>query len=261
MAEMTFGQFQEEAAKQGFEKLPVGTYNVGIDSAETKDGKGSKQIMVRMVVLDGPLAGRSILNRLVPIKNDGDPNGLFFQQMAALGFGKESPVWPQLKNTSIDQAMEWLAPQLVGNKCIIDVNHQNYQGEPRDNVKKMKPLGALGAMPQIPGGPVPTAVPTPVAPQQPVAAPVQPAAPVPPPMAVPQVPQAPQPTAMAPVVAVPPVAPVPAPVAESPQVPVQPVEAPPAPPVAQALPPQASPVTPLPVPPVPQAENQTVEPF
>lgn len=216
MPGMTFGQMRQQADEQGFSPHPVGTYNFKVDKADVVQGKMSKQIRLRLVNTDGPYAGKSVLNRLAPVKNDGDPNGMFFQQMGALGFGNQSPVWAQLESLEVDQGIEWLAPQLVDRMVTCDIVHEEYGGEMRDNVKRMKPFSGMmagpGAVPGVPPAgappvgappaPTPFATPTPgvVSPPAPAPAPQVPVpAPTPQPMPVttPQMPQ-PQPAQMAP---------------------------------------------------------------
>ena len=220
MPELTWAQMQEEAKTQGFEPHPVGTYNFEVTQSEVVPGKKSNQISIRLVNLDGPYAGRSVLNRLAPFKNTGEVNGMFFAQLAALGFGSDNPVWGQIQNVGLDQGLQYLAPQLMGKRVVCDITHRNdYDGQNRDNVRKMRPYGGPGAgipgipgipTPQVPGVapnvPVPQAVPIP----QPVApAPVaQPVAPVAAQVPVPQeygVEQGQQPASLPPS----PVAPVP----------------------------------------------------
>lgn len=264
MPEMTWGQMREEAESQGFTPLPVGTYNAKVDKAEVVDGKKSSQIKARFTVLDGPMAGKSTYTRLAPFKNDGDVNGMFYQQVGALGFPKDSPVWGQMEQLDFEQGLQFLAQNIMEKPCIIDVDHQNYQGEARDNIKRIKPYGQGGP---VPGGPVsPGAVPQ-AQPPQPQPAPSAPQAPAP---QAPAAQQQPQPQAPAP-------APAPAQPAQpqaQPQAPQQPAQAPQQPQAApmaapqqqqapetpQADPaPQAAPqpgVPQIPTPPQPAQENE-----
>lgn len=190
MPEMTWGQMREEAEKQGFTPIPVGTYNAKVDKAEVVAGNASSQIKARFIVLDGPMAGKSTYTRLAPFKNDGEVNGMFYQQIGALGFPKDSPIWQQMEQMDFDQGLQYLAQQILEKPVIMDIDHQKYQGETRDNIKRLKPYGGG----QVPGGPVPgaspQAVPPQPAPQQPTPQPVAPSAPAPAPQA-PQQPQAP----------------------------------------------------------------------
>lgn len=172
MPEMTFGQMRAEAKTQGFEPIPIGTYNFRVESAELKKGTGSQQISTKIVIMDGPLAGRSTLNRLVPVKNDGDVNGMFFRQCKILGVGDDHPIWQQIDAVGLDQGIGLLAPLLVGGMFIGEIEIRPWMGEDRDNVKSMKPYGGVPTTAPIGGPPVgvPTGVPT--APVPPATAPV-----------------------------------------------------------------------------------------
>jgi hypothetical protein len=227
MAQIDWGKYADEAEKQGgFAPLAVGTYNIKVDSADVKPAKNEHfAILTRLVVTDGPLINKSILNNMSPFKNDGDENGFFGQALAAFGFGRETNpgFWQQLQTmTDENQAMLWIAQSILGAEATIEVTHREYNREMRDNVRKMVPKGSMvasgpAAGAGVPG--VPAAVPG--VPQAPaVAAPVAPVA-----------------AAPAPLVSVPTAAPVPvveAPVAAQPAAVVAPVAQPV--PVAAAVP-------------------------
>lgn len=286
MAQMDWGAYAKEAEKKGgFGPLAIGTYNIKVDSAEVKPAKNDHHaILTRLVVSDGPLVGKSILNNMSPFQNDGNENGFFTQALAAFGFGQETnpAFWQQLQTmTDEQQAMLWIAQTILGAEATIEVTHRPYGTEMRDNVKKMVPKGSMvaagptaapaggvpgvppslpGAIPQMPpaapAAPAPaaapaTAVSVPAAPvaAAPVAAQAVPAAPVP---------QAPAPTG-AQVAPAAPVAAAPAPVPAAPA--PAPVAVPAAAPVAEAAPAVVAPVVaavpevaaPVPVPPAPAA--------
>lgn len=235
MPEMTFGQMRADAKTQGFEPIPVGVYNFRVEAAELKPGKGSQQISTKIVIMDGPLAGRNTLNRLVPVKNDGEVNGMFFRQCKILGVDDDHPIWAQIDAVGIDQGLGALAQLLIGGTFIGEINWQDWQGEDRDNVKTMKPYGGIPS--GVPGAVLPGAAPTgvPTAPVPPTPAPMTPAV-------VTQV-ATPEPV---------PAAVTPAPLQAVPSVePVQQAVAPQQPPAPQPSPVVAEPPTPVPVAPSP----------
>lgn len=267
MSELTFGQMREEAKKQGFEPIPIGTYNFKIEKANIKKGSGgNSQIQIKIVVMDGPLAGQNTVTRLVFYKNDGDVNGMVYRQLKSLGIGDDHPVWAQVDAVGLEQGIGSIAQLVVGGMFVGDIDHQIWNGENRDNLKNMKPYGSGGLVPTGPtgvAGAVPTApvapAPAPVAPV-PVVAPVDPVpvAPVDPvPVAAPVAP-APAPVPPAPATA-PPLAPAPQPVVEEAAIPVAPApmeavtSAPDPIPAPQPVP-VAAPVPVIPVPPDPEAD-------
>ena len=250
MPEMTFGQMRAEAKTQGFEPIPVGVYNFRVEAAELKPGKGSQQISTKIVIMDGPLAGRNTLNRLVPVKNDGETNGMFFRQCKVLGVGDDHAIWAQIDAVGVDQGIGLLIPLLIGGMFIGEIDWQDWQGENRDNVKSMKPYGGVPTGAPMPGA-VPGAVPTgvPVAPVAPTPAPLAPVAAAP--AVVTQV-ATPEPVPAA----VPaPLQAVPSPVAPVPAVPLQP----PAPQPSPVAPPPVPAQTPQPVAPLPVEQEQAAE--
>lgn len=258
MAQMNWGDYAKEAAKAPeYSLLPIGPHNIRVDTTNVKPGKsGHNQILARLVVTDGPSMGGSILNTMAPFKNNGDPNGFFFQSLSALGLGRTEAAewWAQLDLMDVDESLQTIAEAMVGREATITVDHSPYNNIMRDNVKKMTPKGApmagLGVPGAVPhGGPPAVAIPNqPLVPAvaAPVAAPAA-AVPVAPAVQAPVVaPAVAAPAALAP----PPVAAVeqPAPVAAT---------APAAPPVA--APPAQAPVAPV-VPPVVAGEQALVRP-
>lgn len=267
----TWGEYAEEASKAGggFGPHPVGTFNMRVESAEVKPAKNDrKAVLARMITIDGPAAGKSLLNNMSPYKNDGDANGYFMQELAALGFGRETnpQFWQAMDGLTHEQGVAYVASAIVGATATVTVTHRKYQDNMTDNVKGMVPIGTKEVttvlepeivQPTLPGAaPVPgVANPvTPVPGTPPVAvAPV--AAPSPVPVATPPVASVPTavPTpvaAPATPAAAPPVAPAEAPVAAAPEVaevaPATDVPAAPvATPVAVAVTPVAAPVPPV----------------
>jgi hypothetical protein len=252
VGQINWAEYAEKSEKEGgFTPLPVGVYNIKVDTADVKPAKNEHfGILTRLVVTDGPLVSRSILNNMTLYKNDGDINGYFNVSLAALGFGTETnpAFWTQLQQLPDEQqAMQFIASSILNAEATIEVTNRVHAGINRDNVKKMVPKGAIAAagglppgMP-LPGGAapgvVPVAAPPGTVPVLPGAVPLGGAAPVPlggqpiVPAVVPVAPGVPgvaapvtvnvaapaaaAPAAVAPVVAEP-VAPVAAPVAAAP---------------------------------------------
>jgi len=221
MAQTTFGQLQEEAAKlPGYAPHPEGIFTMKVSNTEVKRGSnGQSQILARMETVDpGPDQGKTLLNNMSPRKNDGDPNPVFFRMLGALGFGPDNPALAQAANMDEDQAVAFLAGQILGAQAVVEVTHREWQNVARDNVKNMFPVGTKVATgrknsgPVVAGAPAVAGVPTVPTPPLPPA-PAQSVAPAPPVQ-----PQAVQPVAPAP-------APTPAPVAVVQAAPVAPVPA------------------------------------
>lgn len=253
MANMNWDQMREEAEKNGgFAPHPIGTFRFKVTEASLKKGStGNGQILTRLENQEaGPLNGKNVLNNMSPLKNDGTPNGMFFQQLGALGFQNDSPLFAQLSNMSEEQGLAYIATNLLGKEAVCEITHREWGGATRDNVKSMKPVGAAAATGGVPAAapapvvasaglpPVPAA-PVAVAPAPVVAAPapaVIPVAPAPVAAPVPQAVVEPEPV-------------VPVPVAPAP-VPVAAVEATPAPEtVEQVVAQTPQPAQPLPTPP------------
>ena len=227
-----------EAAGAGFTPVPVGDYDVQVASAVPKlTSNGKLQIAVQFKIISGPHAGRNVPNNFVLSPENTNALVFFFNHMAILGLTKEF--------FQTNPSPESIAANLVGKSCRITVNHRNWQGTVRMDVKQILPLGA-GGVPSMSVGPV-SAQAIPPAPQ--------PQAPAPQPIAQPAIQQ------VAPAVGVAPAPPA------APAVPVaaQPVEQPapaPQPPVVEQLPEtqQVTQVAPNNVVQFPQADQTSEQP-
>ncbi len=290
MAQMNWDEMRKEAEKSGgFAPHPIGVFRFKVIEASLRKGtKGNGQILARLENQDaGPNNGKTVLNNMSPLKNDGTPNGMFFQQLGALGFAADDPLFAQLSKMDEAQGLAYIATNILGREAVCEITHRDWNGI-RDNVKSMKPVGAAPAVGGVPANPAAAAleaivaealvpvvpavppVPEPV-PVLPAPVPVAPApvpvVPAPVPVATEPVPvvPAPVPVATEPVPVVPapvpvatepvPVAPAPTaaqvPQAETPVAPVQALEATPAPTTEEAVVAQipTPPVVPIPTPP------------
>lgn len=239
----TWGEYAEEASKAGggFSPHPKGIFNMRVDSAEVKPAKNEKKaVLARMVTIDGPAAGESLLNNMTPFKNNGEPNGFFMTELTAMGFGKKDnpEFWAALDPLTHEQGVAYIAQAIVGAMATVTVNWRKYQDEWKDNVKSMVPLGTKAAtitleaevvQPTLPGAAAIPGVASPAVVPGPAAAPAVAPGPVAVPAVVPVATPAPSPVAAVP--AVTPVTPVEAAPAETSDVPAAPVTAPVAAPV------------------------------
>jgi hypothetical protein len=186
-----------QQAGGGFEPLPPSEYDVQVVSAEAKPSStGKLMISVRFQVLSGPQAGRPVYNNFTLSPENPQALGFFFRHMKVLGldenFFRSNP------------APEQVAESLKGRQCRIKLGQKPYQGEMRNNVERISPLGAPGAAPtavvtgavSMQGVPAPGAVPAGF-PPPPVAGAPAPAAPPPPPAPAAAAPPPPPPPAPA----------------------------------------------------------------
>ncbi|MGB2791297.1 MAG: DUF669 domain-containing protein [Candidatus Moraniibacteriota bacterium] len=203
-----------DASGGAFEPLPKGTYDATVDTAEaTTSTTGKVMFKIKYKVLGGPHNGRTIFNNITLTTDNPNALRMFFLNMKAMGLGPEY--------FGQNPPKEHVAASLVGKQCKVTVDHREYQGQMRENVKSLAPAGGAGGM--MAGLAVPPAgIPTPTPVAAPTVASVAPVAPV-----------------AAPSISVP--ATVTAPVA--PTAP-EPVAAPPAQESQAVIPPPATPVAP-----------------
>lgn len=154
----------------GFDALPEGPYEAVVSDAVAKNATTGKQMIVATFdITAGPYKGRKVWNNFVISKDN--PNALkwFFQHMKALGLGADF--------FAHNPSLEAVAAQLKGKTCTLQVAQKTYQGETRNEVKK---ITSSGGAPASPGGfgtaaptptpqaetPTPTPAPTPETPAQ-----------------------------------------------------------------------------------------------
>lgn len=208
MESVNFAELLEESGG-AYEPVPKGSYDVIIDTCEaTQSSTGKLMYKLQYKILGGPQAGRIVYNNITLTKDKKNALKMFFTNMKAMGLPNE-----YFANSP---APETVAAALVGRSCNIIVDHREFQGEMREDVKKIAPASGATPMQVSPGATSGPSIPTPgAAPSAPpVASPTPPAAPTPeaapapaaptPEPAAPAAPPAPEQTAPAGGVAPPP---------------------------------------------------------
>jgi hypothetical protein len=151
MATANFADLLKAASDAGFGNCPPGTYDVQVVESVAKTTSANKDmIVVKFQIIGGPHGGRKVQNNFVISPENGTALGFFFRHMRALGL--DDAYFQQ--NPSPAQ----VAAALVGKTCRIEVGTRTWNGEEREDVKKI--------MPPLAGG-------TPVASAPVAAAPVQ----------------------------------------------------------------------------------------
>jgi len=143
--------------------IPDGSYQAFVQDATTKSASTGKQMIVAVFeVLSGPHKGRRVWNNFTITRDNPNALAWFFKHMAALGLDKSF--------FAMGPSIEAVAAQMKGKQCVIDVASKVWNGETRNDIKKIAPL--TGAQATGPMGPSPAAAPAPVTPtpEQPAAA-------------------------------------------------------------------------------------------
>lgn len=143
MASVPFSDLLKASEDAGYTNCPPGVYDVRVVSSETKTtGAGKDMIIVKFEIVGGPNAGRKVSNNFVISPENANALGFFFRHMRALGL--DSAYFAQ--NPTVEQ----VAASLVGKTARIEVGTRVWNGEEREDVKKiMPPSAGLGA-PQVP---------------------------------------------------------------------------------------------------------------
>lgn len=164
MSNIDFASLMREAGG-GFEPIPDGSYDAQVAAAEALESSTRKTMFkVKFQVLTGPYAGRPVWSNLVISPENPSALGYFFANMAALGL--TSDYFAQNPHPT------HVADALVGRQCRVEVSSRVYQGQKRNDVKRIMPLNSAVQAPPAPSAPM-------SAPVAPVPAPAPAPAPVP----------------------------------------------------------------------------------
>lgn len=154
----------DEAAASGggsFEPLPIGDYTVVVnESSHTTTQKGKLMFKLQMKVQGGPHDGRFVWSNFVVSPESPKALEIFFQQMATLGLDTSFFAGNPSEDT--------IAQALLGKRCNVTLQHREWNGQVRNEVKSIKP--AIGGSP-VAAAPAPAPA---AAPAATVAAPAAP---------------------------------------------------------------------------------------
>lgn len=135
MGQANFADLMKAAADAGFSNCPPGTYDVKVIAGEAKTtSAGKDMIVLKFEIVGGPNAGRKVTNNFVISPENANALGFFFRHMAAMG----------LDNAYFGQnpAPAQVASDLVGRTCQIEVGTRVWNGEEREDVKKILRSGS-----------------------------------------------------------------------------------------------------------------------
>lgn len=153
MANINWQDLQKAAGDAAFTPVPIGVYDVFVDTAEaTQSSTGKDMIKVTFKVQNGPHEGRGIFNQFVISPDSANALAFFFRHMAALGLDEAF--------FAANPPLDTVAATLVGRTCRVKIDIREYQGQDRNEVKQVLP--ALAGTATV-ASPAPTPVPTPAA--------------------------------------------------------------------------------------------------
>lgn len=142
MATANFSDLLKAAEDAGFSNTPPGTYDVVVTEAEAKTtSAGKDMIVVKFQIQGGPHGGRKVPNNFVISPENANALGFFFRHMRALGL--DSAYFSQ------NPTPQQVAQSLVGKSCRIEVGTRTWNGEEREDVKKIMPPVSGQATPAV----------------------------------------------------------------------------------------------------------------
>lgn len=140
MAQANFADLLKAAEDAGFSNCPPGTYDARVVAGEARTtGAGKDMIVVKFEIVGGPHGGRKVPNNFVISPENANALGFFFRHMRALGL--DSAYFAQ--NPSPAQ----VAADLVGRVCRIEVGTRVWNGEEREDIKKIMAAEQSAAAP------------------------------------------------------------------------------------------------------------------
>lgn len=139
MASANFSDLLKAAEDAGFSNCPPGTYEVRVAEGVAKTtSAGKDMIVVKFEIVGGPHGGRKVPNNFVISPENANALGFFFRHMRAMGL--DAAYFSQ------NPAPQKVAADLVGKTCRIEVGTRTWNGEEREDVKKILP-SETGAAP------------------------------------------------------------------------------------------------------------------
>jgi hypothetical protein len=150
MTSVSWSDLSKAAGEAGFSVIPVGTYDVVLDSATVKPTSGGKNsIAARFKVENGPHQGSSIFNNFVLSPDSPPALAFFFRHMNSLGLGREY--------FAANPTLERVSADLIGRRCQITVSIREWQGTQRNQVDSiLSPAGGSQAPTSVsPASPAP----------------------------------------------------------------------------------------------------------
>lgn len=147
MASANFADLLKAAEDAGFSNCPPGTYDVRVAEGTAKTtGADKDMIVVKFEIIGGPHGGRKVPNNFVISPENANALGFFFRHMRAMGL--DAAYFSQ------NPSPQKVAADLVGKTCRIEVGTRVWNGEEREDVKKIMAPSTDGSAP----APVPTPV-------------------------------------------------------------------------------------------------------
>lgn len=134
MASTSWGD-RARNVKDDFEPVPVGQYNVRVDTAEFKySSKGDPMFVVWFKIVDGPNQGRKLIRNMTLTDRSA---GIFFNQMKALGLDTE--FFDAINDGDEDR----VCAALIDNVATVTVEHREWNGKTQSDVKAIKPFDGI----------------------------------------------------------------------------------------------------------------------
>jgi hypothetical protein len=137
---MTFQDLQGIAKEAGYGAVPDGDYDVQVTKAEAKtSGNGKDMIFVIFKIIPNELneTKGTIPNNFVISPENPNAVAFFFSHMKALGLN--DAFFAELPANTKAACVE-IAEALIGRKATVTVGTRQWQGQDRNEVKKVKPF-------------------------------------------------------------------------------------------------------------------------
>lgn len=149
MAHAQFSDLLKAAEDAGFSNCPPGTYDARVAEGTAKTtSAGKDMIVVKFEIIGGPHGGRKVPNNFVISPENANALGFFFRHMRAMGL--DAAYFSQ------NPSPQKVAADLVGKTCRIEVGTRVWNGEEREDVKKiLAPVSGA----ETPAAPAPAVVP------------------------------------------------------------------------------------------------------
>jgi Protein of unknown function (DUF669). len=152
MASIDLAKLKEiagDAPSSSYDVLPAGPYEVEVDRASSEPTQaGKERISVMYKVVSGDNTGRTFWDNMIISPESPKAIQIFLDRLAALG----------VKNFDGTVELQDVADSLVGARASVVLEHREYKGEVKAQVKSLKPSKA-GSISNLVAGPKASALP------------------------------------------------------------------------------------------------------
>lgn len=132
MAELRWDEWLKAADETGFSPIPVGTYDMYVDSCTAaQSSSGKNMLKLTLKVESGPHEGSRVFTNMVISPESPAALGFLIRKLNALGLDREY--------LSENPSLEKIASDLENRRCVAEVVQREFGGSMRNDINSVRP--------------------------------------------------------------------------------------------------------------------------